>query len=149
MDLKAILREVTETFSAQFISQSIRLDIDVPDNLWVEIDPILIREAVRKIVENAAEAMATGGTLTITSLVGRHGLEIEIADSGPGLPEEIQERLFQPFVTDKDSHAGLGLSIVHEIAAAHHGSVSAQNCPDGGAAFTIFLPVRDAMRAAA
>jgi signal transduction histidine kinase len=76
-------------------------------------------------------------------------LELEIADSGPGLPEDQLARVFDPFFTTKPSGTGLGLSIVHRIVEAHGGRVTAMNCPEGGAAFTIELPPRRAMGAAA
>jgi signal transduction histidine kinase len=67
-------------------------------------------------------------------------LELEIADSGPGLPEETQQRAFDPFYTTKQGGTGLGLAIVYQIAQAHGGSVTAVNCPEGGAAFTLSIP---------
>ena len=148
VDLRQIIDNVCEMFADVFKSQAISLELDVPQNLWVELDPILMREALRKLLDNASEAMPDGGVLTITSLVGRHGLEVEVADSGPGIPEEMHGRLFEPFASGKEDHAGLGLSMVREIAMAHDGMITANDCPDGGAAFTLLLPFRLAQLAA-
>ena len=78
----------------------------------------------------------------MTGTRGRHGVELEIADSGPGILDDDGPRLFEPFFTTKSGGTGLGLAIVERIAAAHGGDVSASNCPQGGAAFTIRLPFR-------
>jgi signal transduction histidine kinase len=74
-------------------------------------------------------------------------VEIRIADSGPGIPPELREQIFNPFVTTKKSGVGLGLSIVSKIIDGHHGTIrvgtsdaDAANGSQGGACFVIFLP---------
>ena len=109
--------------------------------------------AVLETLRNAraltyAASILEGGSLVITSYVGRWGLELEVADSGPGLSEESLARAFEPFYTTKPEAAGLGLSVVQRIAQAHGGDVVAVNCPEGGAAFTLRIPQR-ALEAAA
>ena len=94
LDVASLIMDVTQSYEDAFCRRNIELDLDVPQNLWVELDPILMREAFRKLIDNAIEAMPTGGTLTVTSLMGRHGLEIEFADSGVGVSDELKERLF-------------------------------------------------------
>jgi two-component system nitrogen regulation sensor histidine kinase GlnL len=68
------------------------------------------------------------------------GIAIEIEDSGPGVPAELREQIFNPFVTSKKSGVGLGLSIVAKIVDDHHGSVQLTDRSEGGACFRIFLP---------
>ena len=67
--------------------------------------------------------------------------EVKVIDSGPGIPAEISVRLFQPFVTNKASGLGLGLSICREIVEAHHGQLSAMPNPSGGTIFRVTLPI--------
>jgi signal transduction histidine kinase len=86
--------------------------------------------------------MPDGGRLFVTTYQGPEGLELEVADSGPGLSEQAQRRAFEPFFTTKSNGTGLGLAIVDRIAEVHGGDVAAANCPDGGAAFTIRIPSR-------
>ncbi len=148
LDLKSLVDNVCDTFAETFAVQGIDVVLDVPQNLWVELDAILMCEALRKLIDNAAEAMPNGGVLTITSLIGRRGLEIEVADSGPGISEELHGKLFEPLVSDKKDHAGLGLSLVREIVFAHQGTITATDCPEGGAAFTLSLPLRSTQIAA-
>lgn len=149
LDLASLVIELATVYTHQFEAANIEVDLDVPHNLWVELDPILMREAFRKLIDNAIEAMPTGGQLTITSLVGRRGLEIEVADSGRGISDELKERLFEPFATTKHDHAGLGLSLVRDIVTSHEGTVTVDDCPDGGTAFTLSIPIQTAKRQAA
>jgi len=149
LDLAQLLVEVTDEYSSTFMRKQIELEIDVPHSLGVDLDPIVMRDAFRKIIDNAIDAMPNGGAFIITSLVTKDGLLVEFADSGPGVSEELKQRLFEPFATTKHDHAGLGLAIVRDIIAAHHGSISVVDCPEGGAAFTIQLPLVREQRMAA
>ena len=149
LDLASLINEVCLSFREICEQQQIVLEIDVPDNLWVDLDSILMRDAFRKIIDNSLDAMPDGGRITITSLIGRFGLEIEFADTGRGIPEEMSDRLFEPFTTTKDDRAGLGLSMVREIASVHQGSITVTDCPEGGTAFTFLLPFRNEARRAA
>jgi signal transduction histidine kinase len=126
----------------------IDVDIDVPPNTLLSADREMIRRAVLNLVLNAIDAMRDGGALVITSYESARGFELEVADSGPGLSDEQKRRASEPFYSTKPNGTGLGLAIVYHVAEAHGGTVTAMNCPEGGAAFTIKIP-RRSMRAAA
>jgi signal transduction histidine kinase len=144
-----LVEEIFDSLTPQLEAQGIEVSLDVPPHTVVTADREMLRRAILNLVLNAIDAMPRGGELVVTSYEGRGGLELEIADSGPGLPEDQLARVFDPFFTTKPSGTGLGLSIVHRIVEAHGGRVTAMNCPEGGAAFTIELPPRRAMGAAA
>jgi signal transduction histidine kinase len=144
-----LLEEILDSIAPQLEAQRIEATLDVPPHTVVTADREMLRRAVLNLVLNAVDAMPRGGELVVTSYEGRGGLELEIADSGPGLQQEDLERVFDPFYTTKPSGTGLGLSIVHRIVEAHGGRVTAVNCPEGGAAFTIEIPRRRAMGMAA
>jgi signal transduction histidine kinase len=143
-----LVNEVCESLGPQLEAQRIDLDIDVPPNTLLSADREMIRRALLNLVLNAIDAMPGGGALVITSYENAGGFELEVADSGPGLTEEVQRRAFEPFYSTKPSGTGLGLAIVFHVAEAHGGTVTAMNCPEGGAAFTIKIP-RRTVRAAA
>ena len=149
IELATLIVEVTSEYENSFERRRIDLEVDIPHGLWVDMDPIVMRDAIRKIIDNAVEAMPQGGDFLITSLISKGGLLIEFADSGPGISEELKHRLFEPFATTKHDHAGLGLSLVRDIVHAHHGSVDVTDCPEGGAALTIQLPLVREQRMAA
>jgi C4-dicarboxylate-specific signal transduction histidine kinase len=68
-------------------------------------------------------------------------VELRLADTGPGVAEELREEIFNPFVTTKKTGVGLGLSIVSKIIDGHHGSIRVENGARGGAVFTLFFPM--------
>jgi signal transduction histidine kinase len=143
-----LVSEVCESLEPQLEAQMIDVDIDVPPNTLLTADRELFRRALVNLVLNAIDAMPDGGTLVITSYDQARGFELEVADSGPGLSDEAKRRAFEPFYSTKQNGTGLGLAFVQHVAEAHGGTVTAANCPEGGAAFTIKIP-RRVMRAAA
>jgi len=146
--VRDLVNDVCEAMGPQLDAQSIRVLADISPETQVSADREMLRRAILNLVLNAIDVMSNGGELVITSFNGPQGFELEVADSGPGLQGKQLEQVFEPFFTTKAGGTGLGLAIVHRIAETHGGQVTATNCPEGGAAFTIMLP-RPAMRAAA
>jgi len=138
--MRALLEELLAAHAARLSTQHIAVTLDVPAHEQVLADRELLSRALAQLLDNAVEAMSTGGTLVFTSYQGHGQYEIEVADSGPGLADDARRRAFEPRFTTKPGSAGLGLALVERIARAHGGAVAAQNCPDGGAAFTLRLP---------
>ena len=146
--VRELVDEVCDSIGPQLEAQGVEPSIDVPPNTVVMADREMLRRAILNLTLNAVDAMPRGGELVVTSYDGPRGFELEIADSGPGLADDALPKVFEPFFTTKSNGTGLGLAIVSRIVGAHGGRVTAANCPDGGAAFTIELP-RRAMGAAA
>jgi signal transduction histidine kinase len=140
---------------------AIRVERDYASGLpLVPLDESLCEQAFVNIVQNAYDAMsASGGTLRIQARKSRanirdagdrEGVEVRIEDSGPGIPVELREQIFNPFVTTKKAGVGLGLSIVSKIIDGHHGTIRIEsgriegsgNTSNGGqgASFVIFFP---------
>jgi len=130
-------------------SQSIQAVIDVPANLCVTADRELLRRAVRNLMLNAVDAMPGGGTLFATSAESQDAVELEIADTGPALSDEERHEAFELLPSAQRGGTGWGLAVVRRIAELHGGRVTAANCPEGGAAFTLRIPSRVALEAAA
>ncbi len=140
LQLAPLLHRLCQDLAPQLQAQGIDLVLDVPQGLSLWADPDMFRRAVLNLVFNALDAMPQGGTLSITATRGPQGVEVEVADSGPGLSDEARRRAFEPFFSSKPNGTGLGLAIVSHILEQHGGSVLACNCPDGGAAFTLRFP---------
>jgi len=96
------------------------------------------------LTKNALDAMPNGGELRIsTSLTSDNTIVAELRDTGTGFPPESTEVIFEPFFTTKEGGkgTGLGLAICRDIVESYHGRITAQNAPDGGSIFTVYLPV--------
>jgi len=115
----------------------------------VSMDARLVRQAVLNVAVNAAQAMQKGGTLTVRARIDGTFAHVELADTGPGVPEEVRHRIFEPFFTTKASGTGLGLAVVKRIVEGHRGEVSVSSTPGGGAVFTLRLPIEPPFRSEA
>jgi len=108
-----------------------------PRPMPVRVDPLLIGQAILNLLINAIEAVGEAGAIEMAwapqSPDG--GFRFSIRDSGPGIPPDVLDRIFNPFFTTKESGTGLGLAIVHRIVEAHDGTITACNAPQGGAIF--------------
>lgn len=119
-----------------------------PNLLPVALDESLSEQAFVNIVQNAYDAMgASGGVLRVKAATsnagGREGVEVRIEDTGPGIPLDLREQIFNPFVTTKKTGVGLGLSIVSKIMDGHHGFIRVEDAGAGqgtGARFVMFFP---------
>jgi two-component system sensor histidine kinase HydH len=115
---------------------------DIPS---VDVDAELTEQVFKNLVFNAFEAMdADGGTLNIEIIKeysdGRPGVEVAFSDSGPGVPQELREQIFNPFFTTKSNGVGLGLSIVSKIVDDHGGWIRVEPRTAKGACFRVFFP---------
>jgi signal transduction histidine kinase len=136
----ALVHDLCQSLQPQFAAQGITVNCDAPLEIRAHADADMLRRALLNLILNAVDVMPHGGQLEVTTCSTPLGIEIEVADSGPGLPDDAMARLFEPFFTTKSNGTGLGLAIVERIAEAHGGQVIAMNCPLGGAAFTLCLP---------
>ena len=118
----------------------------------IPLDQSLCEQAFVNIIQNAYDAMGSeGGRLSVAAEVsrslGRDGIEVRLCDSGPGVPEDLREQIFNPFVTTKKTGVGLGLSIVSKIIDGHQGWIKVESgrSPDSpqsqGACFVMFFPL--------
>jgi signal transduction histidine kinase len=107
-------------------------------------DPVQLQQVVLNLTLNAldaASALDRPRKVMVSTSAGVDVVEIAIRDNGPGLPTEVQTRLFQPFFTTKTQGLGMGLAIVRSIVERHHGRIYAENLSAGGAVFRVTLPV--------
>ncbi len=158
-------REITEVLDRAWndVAQlwkgsTVRMEKDYEANLpQVPMDESLCEQAFVNIIQNGYDAMgADGGAMRVTARRSRRnsrpgsidGVEVRIADTGPGVAPELREQIFNPFVTTKKTGVGLGLSIVSKIIDGHHGSIRIEDSDIAGgddphrpgASFVIFFP---------
>ena len=136
-----LVQELAEFVRPVAVRQGLTMRVETdPAVPMLEIDRALLRQAILNLVKNGLEALSRGGELTIGSRATEHGVEIVVADTGPGIAAEVGERLFEQFFTTKPQGTGLGLSISRQIVEEHGGALTWANRPGGGAVFTIRLP---------
>jgi signal transduction histidine kinase/NAD-dependent dihydropyrimidine dehydrogenase PreA subunit len=145
-DVNRLCRETVEEVERLPLFQKVRfvwqLDPELP---VIRADPAQLRQMLINLLNNAAEAMPEGGTVTISTRrvsAGGDGVEISIADTGCGIPEENLSKLFTPFFTTKPigQGTGLGLAITYGIVKMHRGSIDVQSKVGVGTTFVIRLP---------
>lgn len=123
---------------------NVQMDDD-PELNTVWVDPSLFRLVFDNLVENACQAMKTGGTVLIVvhrgQLRGEAAVRIEISDSGQGMEQGVRERALDPFFTTRPSGTGLGLPIVHRIVEAHGGEIQLESEEGQGTTVTLLLPL--------
>ena len=120
------------------------LDVEVSSVLVPGVAKLL-RRVVRNLLENARRYGA--GEVTLLIRTAEKFATVEVCDRGPGVPEELQQRIFEPFyrlpgASEREGGVGLGLALVKSIALRHGGTVSCRNRPDGGACFEVRLPLQ-------
>ncbi len=114
-----------------------RVEVRLPENLHVQADPDRVAQALDNLIENAC---AAASRVVLEAEYGEESVLLHVCDDGPGVPAEIRDRLFEPFVSRSAGGTGLGLAIVARIAAACGGSVAVTERPGWSTCFTLTLP---------
>jgi signal transduction histidine kinase len=142
VEVGTVVKQVIGLLLGRAARTSVRIAFSPPQgSVWADVDPNLFRQVVLNLLLNALDAVQPGGSVHIVvENDADGGLLLSVADEGCGLPPDLGERIFTPFVTTKETGLGLGLSISKRIVEAHGGSITAENRPEGGAVFTIRLP---------
>jgi len=144
VEMKPVLRETIDFFM-QSIGGDSRVMAEVPaEDVVLEADPVLIRHALFNLIHNAALARPNGQvtvSLTVAQQNGVDGYNLSVTDLGSGISPEVAGKLFTPFFTTRPGGTGLGLSVAQHIAAQHGGNIRAENIPEGGARFILWLPL--------
>lgn len=140
-DLRFLLRQMTKPFFEAERSGSIRFLEQGLETLEAPVDPALLEKVIINLIQNSLEAMPEGGTVSIGLAQDSKGAVITLADDGPGLPAEIRDRIFDPFVTSKLDGTGLGLPICRKIMEAHGGSIEVVESSDLGTIIELRLPL--------
>jgi len=141
ISLHEVIEEVVDFLDSDFRDRGIHIIHHAQYTGQLMLDAPRIKRILHNLAGNAADAMPDGGTLMITATRVTEYVHLEIHDTGSGIPDEIRERIFDPFVTHGKTHGtGLGLAVVRRIVEEHHGDVSVSSSTTG-TTFTIRLPL--------
>jgi len=138
---EALLRKVADLMSGDAEGRLVHLLVEVaPGTPAAAVDEGVLRQVLLNLVLNALDVSPRGGRIRLLGSGAEDGVELVVADEGPGVPPEVQNRLFEPFFTTKPNGTGLGLAIVHSLVDQHGGRVWVEQAEPQGAAFHIRLP---------
>ena len=145
VDMRQLIQRIIDRWRPRFSKLNIISFVQVEDQTPLAYaDPRALDQVFTNLIGNATEAMSkNGGNLAIkiapvNAIPGRPQVMITVSDDGPGIPDDIRDRIFEPFVSTKSNGTGLGLAITKRIVTAHHGSIQVSSFP-GGTMFEVVL----------
>jgi nitrogen fixation/metabolism regulation signal transduction histidine kinase len=139
LDLNLLTREVMELYESSRPAMQLELAANLPP---VSGDTAKLRQVIHNLLQNAEQAVSDVATprIVVRTEAIDAGVQFTMRDNGPGFPEALMGRVFEPYITTKAKGTGLGLSIVKKIVEEHNGTIAVANDPSGGASVTIVLP---------
>jgi len=145
-DVNTVIERAISLIEFRLRGSGVALDRELNSDLpLVLCDANRLTEVFVNLMNNALDAMPTGGTLTVgTGQAGNGQVRAAVSDTGGGIDPDLMQRIFDPFFTTKGpgEGTGLGLSISHGIVRGHQGEIHVQSAPGQGSTFTVLLPVR-------
>ena len=141
-DLRPVIQGVLALAAEDFSTRNVTLVSRLPATpLVVNIDADLLKQAVLNVIQNGAQAMEQGGKLEVVLEEGGKNAVLRVIDEGPGIPEEIREKIFNLYFTTKSEGSGIGLAMTYRILQFHHGSVEVKSEAGHGAEFLLRIPL--------
>jgi signal transduction histidine kinase len=146
-DVGAVIDQTLELLGPRFQGEKIKITCTPRPALPpVMADSAQLKQVLLNLLGNAADAMADGGEIRITSNAendadGRPMVVVRICDAGPGIPQDIKCRIFEPFFTTKEKGTGLGLCIAAQVMVRHNGGLVLESSTEKGTTFAVWMPI--------
>jgi hypothetical protein len=142
VSLHELVSEIVELAKPQAQAGNIRIQVEQQaEGVEVRVDRDLLKQAVLNVVVNAMQAMPEGGDLRFESFATEDSAGIRISDTGPGIPEELRDKIFRLYFTTRQEGSGIGLAMTFRIVQLHDGTIDFTSEPGKGTAFFIRLPI--------
>jgi two-component system, sporulation sensor kinase E len=142
--LNDVVRETLDLLRPEINNRGITIKENLSAALpSVPIDPAQIKQVLVNLIKNAMQAMTRGGVLTLCTEPREDGVCLVVSDTGGGIPQEMLNRIFEPFYTTKKKGSGLGLMIVQRIVRDHGGRIQLESNVGKGTTFRIWLPLTE------
>ncbi len=138
-NLSHILREIEQAFRPLAEEREIGLECDTGKELQLVLDADQLRQAIHNLLRNALEATPRGGMIRLLTKEGSDTICITICDTGHGIPQAIQDRIFDLYYTTRSSGTGIGLAVVHRVAVEHGGHITLVRSTESGSEFQLTL----------
>ena len=144
-DLRPVISDVLALAAEELSTHQVTLVSRLPSKpLVANIDADLLKQAVLNVIQNGAQSMEQGGRLEVVLDEEGKTAVLRVSDEGPGIPEEIREKIFDLYFTTKSGGSGIGLAMTYRILQFHHGSVEVQSKTERGAEFLLRIPLAPA-----
>lgn len=141
-DINDVLTQLLSFLSPELTESDIKVKTKLSARLPpAQIDDRLLREALQNIVRNAKAAMPTGGTLAVRTAVEGERVCITLQDTGTGIPDDIRDKIFEPYFTTREFGSGLGLTLTYKIIKEHAGDIEVTSKLGSGTIFSVYIPV--------
>ena len=140
VEVRALVESIARLVEGPCRAQRVDFTWDCMPQVWAAADPHQLKQVLLNLVLNAQQAMPQGGRLELRCRTPADSVQIEVSDTGPGIPDDIQDKLFQPFVSTKREGTGLGLSICRRLVEQMHGRIEFTTAPGQGTTFIVRLP---------
>jgi len=143
VDLNELLEELVDFFAPQAHLQRVPIRLKKhPQPVVANVDAKLVKQAVLNLMINAIQAMPEGGELILSLAIDPRHVTIDVIDTGPGIPRDVAEKIFQAYYTTKKGGTGIGLAMAKRIVEEHGGSIGVRSEVGKGSDFAIRLPLR-------
>ncbi len=140
-DMHSLIMHATALLSSQIRDRGIQLElVQGAHNPTLNCDPEQMTQVLLNLLMNALQILPRGGRIDVTTRDEPQGLVVEIADNGPGIPEDQRSHIFEPFIHGREGGLGLGLAVVRSIVRNHGGEILVEESSMGGAQFSLSLP---------
>jgi PAS domain S-box-containing protein len=141
-DLRAVVSSVLSLASAELETRDVRVVSRMPERAMVaKIDADLMKQAILNVVLNGAQAMASGGQLTVSLGEENRSAVISVRDEGEGIPADILHKIFDLYFTTRKDGSGIGLAMTYRIMQLHHGQIDVESEPGKGTTFQLRVPL--------
>jgi len=141
-DMRGVIGDILALATEELSTRNVTLETRLPSNaLIANIDADLLKQAALNVIQNGAQAMPEGGRLEVVLEEDHKTAVLRIRDEGPGIPDDIREKIFDLYFTTKSGGSGIGLAMTYRILQLHHGSVEVESEIGRGTEFQLRIPL--------
>jgi PAS domain S-box-containing protein len=140
LDFNELVQQILALVSIDASAKQVQVETAFEDKLWINGDPDLLKQAILNVINNGLEAMQAGGTLITRTASDGDECLLTVRDGGPGIPLDIQNRVFQLYFTTKENGSGIGLATTFRVVQLHNGTIDFTSDPEKGTTFRLRFP---------
>ena len=142
LNINELIQDLAQFLAGEFEQAGISIDLDLAKDIpQIQGDERFLRQMLINLLKNAKAAMEGGGIARLATRFDDETIRITVEDTGTGIPDEVLNKIFEPYFTTKIDGTGLGLTMVYKVVKGHGGDITVQSRPSLGTRFTVQLPI--------